>query len=254
MIKIIHLLNKFAMSYVLNINKIKNLLLSIHFIYNIVSNIKYFKDSKYYLILKLLIKSLIYFNLFMLSSEIILKYEYDEIYSILFNIYSNIKLISYNNFYDIIKYLKDKFYIGDKLEDLINDNSISNKSNIIDNNNCKTSNSTNYYYYMAISMIVISSGIILYFYFNSDSGNPGSFLNYIDLSDPSLYPTISEYNIPETISRVSSSSSNSTIKPIERINYNFIDIFAYNNPTDLDLLFRSLNKIVYPRLGTTFVN
>jgi uncharacterized protein (UPF0297 family) len=51
-------------------------------------------------------KIIIYFNLFMLSTDFILKYESDEIYNILLNIYNNLKNLSYNNIKDIMNYIK----------------------------------------------------------------------------------------------------------------------------------------------------
>jgi hypothetical protein len=72
----------------------------------IISYFKLFKENKLYSFFKLLFKLIIYFNLFMLSIDFILRYESDEIYTILINIYNNIKIISYNTIKDIIYFIK----------------------------------------------------------------------------------------------------------------------------------------------------
>jgi hypothetical protein len=130
-------------------------------------------------------KSIIYFNLFIFSTDLILRYESDEIYSILINIYNNLKNISYNTIKDIIYYIKEKIYIADKLEDLIKDNSIEDNS--IDNksnNNSIDNNNSNKLFYLAITMIVISSGIIIYFYFNDDNTGMNDLLLKINELKP----------------------------------------------------------------------
>src|ERR1700693_2020575 len=116
--KISDLLNKITFYYLTKSNKIGKYILSYEAFFMIISQFKTLKDSKIYNLLKLFFKLIIYFNIFILSTDLILKYEYDEIYTILFNIYN-----------DIIKYLK-KLYIVDKLENLINDNSIDNDNSI----------------------------------------------------------------------------------------------------------------------------
>lgn len=70
MLKVIHILNKFAMSYIIHIQNIQKFFLSFQLIFHIVSNIKLFKNSKLYSIIKLFLKIFIYFNLFMLTSDI----------------------------------------------------------------------------------------------------------------------------------------------------------------------------------------
>jgi len=74
-----------------------------------------------------------------------------------------------------INYLKEKFYIGNKLEELIKDNNIDNSSNnSIDKSSNKSidnTNNINKWYYLAITMIVISGGIVIYLYYNNND-NP----------------------------------------------------------------------------------
>jgi hypothetical protein len=71
MLKFIHLLNNFAMSYIRHMQVIPKFFLSFQLIFNIISNIKYIKNSKIYSLIKLLFKLFIYFNLFMLTTDFI---------------------------------------------------------------------------------------------------------------------------------------------------------------------------------------
>jgi hypothetical protein len=106
--KLSELLNKFGFYYLTKINKIGKYILSYEIFFMIISNFKLLRENKLYSFFKLFFKLIIYFNLFMLSIDFILRYESDEIYTILINIYSNLKNISYNTIKDIIFYIKEK--------------------------------------------------------------------------------------------------------------------------------------------------
>jgi|SRR5579859_815831 len=219
MLKFIHLLNKFAMSYTLHISNIKKLFLSINFIFNIVSKIKYIKNSKIYSYLKFFISIFIYFNLFMLSTDFILKYESDEIYIILNNIYNNLKNISYNSIKDIIKYLKEKLYIIDKLEDLIKDNSIEDNSIDKPSNNDSNNDSNNYTFYIICGIVIVSS-IVIYIYYNNDNNNMNDLLkdlshlkhiNHINDND-----SLIDMNLDESGYFTNTTPTDDFLKPISR--------------------------------------
>jgi hypothetical protein len=168
--KLSELLNKFAFYYLTKTNKIGKYILSYEVFFMLISQFKLLRESKIYNILKLMFKLIIYFNLFMLSTDFILKYEADEIYNIFINIFNNLKNISYTNIKDILNYFKEKFYMIDKLYDLIKDNSIENNSNkSIDNNNSNNISSSNNYTFYVICGIV--SSIVLYIYYINDDNN-----------------------------------------------------------------------------------
>ena len=199
----------------------------------LISQFKLLRESKFYNILKLLFKLIIYFNLFMLSTDFILKYESDEIYTIFLNIYNNIKNISYFNLNDILNYLKNKFYLINKVEDLIKDNSIEDnsidKSSNNDSNN-DSNNINNYTFYIIFGIVIISS-IVVYIYYNNENNTMNdllkdlSHLKYINqindndsLIDMNLDNSPYFSNITPTnyflkpVKRTSSIDSNKTIK------------------------------------------
>lgn len=236
------------MSYILHISNIKKFILSFQFFFTIISNIQYIKKSKFYSLIKLLFKLLIYFNLFMFTTDFILKYESDEIYNILSHIYNKLINISYNTLNDILNYLKNKFYFADKIEELINDtdNLESENSNIE-----SKSYILNKYDYLLISIFIISNGILIYLYLKS-GGSPDTSTV---LSSYFNNNNINDNIIPEVISRTSSTNSSITITPHLKLipsPYNFINHFCLKPETLLDKNLRGLLKINYPTLGTTF--
>jgi hypothetical protein len=78
-LKISEFLNKIAFYYLTKSNKIGKYILYYEVFFRIIYQFKLLKDSKLYNFLKLIFKLLIYYNLFMLSTDFILKYESDEI-------------------------------------------------------------------------------------------------------------------------------------------------------------------------------
>lgn len=93
-----------------------------------------------------------------------------------------------------------KFYILDKIEELISDNNNNNNtedkstsSNRIENKN----NNTNYLYYLALSMIVVSSGVLIYLYFNNDDTGMNDLLQGL-----SHLKNINDFNDNESLNDI----------------------------------------------------
>lgn len=141
--------------------------------------------------------------------------------------YNNIINLSYNNIKEFITYIRNKFYIVDKIEELVSENSENNvtTSNNIENKNTNNSN-INTYYYLALSMIVVSTGVLIYLYFNNDDSGMDNLLqglshlkplNYISDNESLIDLEINDYFVepPKDIFNnipISRTDSDSTVR------------------------------------------